>query len=205
MAVVAAVVVLLFGSLYPNLVPSTLNPDWSLTIYNASSTPVHAEDHDLGGADLRPAGDAVPGLDVLGVPATDLSRADPRIDRAVEAVDVNLWRVRASAAMRRYLLASVACGVLISGSTIASAVVLAQIVAGVITEPASRSAGALGWAAVDPGGAVGDSHARAVAAGPAVPARRDRGDRRPGRRRCCAPSPRCHRGSSPRSAIPPPR
>ena len=57
MTVVAAVVVLLFGSLYPNLVPSTLNPDWSLTIYNASSTAVHAEDHDLGGADLRPAGD----------------------------------------------------------------------------------------------------------------------------------------------------
>jgi cytochrome bd ubiquinol oxidase subunit II len=39
MTVVAAVVILLFGSLYPNLVPSTLNPDWSLTIYNASSTP----------------------------------------------------------------------------------------------------------------------------------------------------------------------
>jgi cytochrome d ubiquinol oxidase subunit II len=39
MAVVAAVVVLLFGSLYPNLVPSTLNPEWSLTIYNASSSP----------------------------------------------------------------------------------------------------------------------------------------------------------------------
>ena len=37
--VIAAVVVLLFGSLYPNLVPSTLNPEWSLTIYNASSTP----------------------------------------------------------------------------------------------------------------------------------------------------------------------
>lgn len=36
--VVAAVVILLFGSLYPNLVPSTLNPQWSLTIYNASST-----------------------------------------------------------------------------------------------------------------------------------------------------------------------
>ena len=32
-------VVLLFGALYPNLVPSTLNPEWSLTIYNASSTP----------------------------------------------------------------------------------------------------------------------------------------------------------------------
>ena len=37
--VVVAVVVLLFASLFPNLVPSTLNPDWSLTIYNASSTP----------------------------------------------------------------------------------------------------------------------------------------------------------------------
>lgn len=37
--VVAAVVVLLFGSLYPNLIPSTLNPDWSLTVHNASSSP----------------------------------------------------------------------------------------------------------------------------------------------------------------------
>jgi cytochrome bd ubiquinol oxidase subunit II len=38
-SVVIAVVVLLFGALYPNLVPSTLNSQWSLTIYNASSTP----------------------------------------------------------------------------------------------------------------------------------------------------------------------
>lgn len=37
--VVVAVVILLFGSLYPNLVPSTLDKQWSLTIYNASSTP----------------------------------------------------------------------------------------------------------------------------------------------------------------------
>lgn len=37
--VVAGVVVLLFGSLFPNLVPSTLNSEWNLTIYNASSTP----------------------------------------------------------------------------------------------------------------------------------------------------------------------
>jgi cytochrome bd ubiquinol oxidase subunit II len=37
--VVAAVVVLLFGVLYPNLVPSTLDEQWNLTIYNASSTP----------------------------------------------------------------------------------------------------------------------------------------------------------------------
>jgi cytochrome d ubiquinol oxidase subunit II len=37
--VVAGVVILLFGALYPNLVPSTLNKQWSLTIYNGSSTP----------------------------------------------------------------------------------------------------------------------------------------------------------------------
>ncbi len=37
--VIAAVVVLLFGSMYPNLLPSTLNPEWSVTIYNGSSTP----------------------------------------------------------------------------------------------------------------------------------------------------------------------
>lgn len=37
--VVASVVVLLFGSLFPNLVPSTLNSEWNVTIYTASSTP----------------------------------------------------------------------------------------------------------------------------------------------------------------------
>ncbi len=37
--VVAAVAVLIFGSMYPNLVPSTLNPEWSVTVENGSSTP----------------------------------------------------------------------------------------------------------------------------------------------------------------------
>ncbi len=37
--VVAAVVVLLFGALYPNLVPSTLDEQWNVTIHSASSTP----------------------------------------------------------------------------------------------------------------------------------------------------------------------
>ncbi|APE14540.1 cytochrome d ubiquinol oxidase subunit II [Mycobacterium sp. WY10] len=37
--VVAAVVTLLFGSLYPNLVPSTINPAYDLTIFNGSSSP----------------------------------------------------------------------------------------------------------------------------------------------------------------------
>jgi cytochrome bd ubiquinol oxidase subunit II len=33
------VVVLLLGALYPNLVPSNLNSEWSVTIYNGSSSP----------------------------------------------------------------------------------------------------------------------------------------------------------------------
>ncbi|BBZ04594.1 cytochrome D ubiquinol oxidase subunit II [Mycolicibacterium chitae] len=37
--VVVGVVGMLFIDLYPNLLPSTLNPDWNLTIYNASSNP----------------------------------------------------------------------------------------------------------------------------------------------------------------------
>ncbi|KWX67523.1 cytochrome d ubiquinol oxidase subunit II [Mycobacterium sp. NAZ190054] len=37
--VIAAVAVLIFGSMYPNLLPSTLNPDWNVTIFNGSSTP----------------------------------------------------------------------------------------------------------------------------------------------------------------------
>jgi cytochrome bd ubiquinol oxidase subunit II len=37
--VIAAVAVLVFGSMYPNLLPSTLDQQWSVTIYNGSSTP----------------------------------------------------------------------------------------------------------------------------------------------------------------------
>lgn len=53
-----------------------------------------------------------------------------------------------SPALRRHLAASVCCGVVITGAAITAAVVLAHVVAGVITEPASRSvshwAGSLG-------------------------------------------------------------
>jgi ATP-binding cassette subfamily C protein CydD len=41
--------------------------------------------------------------------------------------------------MRRHLAASVGCGVVITGSAIASAVLLAHVIAGIITEPASRT------------------------------------------------------------------
>ncbi|WP_408066783.1 thiol reductant ABC exporter subunit CydD [[Mycobacterium] crassicus] len=48
-----------------------------------------------------------------------------------------MWR--ASPAVRRFLAASVLCGVLISGCAIASAIVLARIVSAVITDPSTRS------------------------------------------------------------------
>jgi ATP-binding cassette subfamily C protein CydD len=47
--------------------------------------------------------------------------------------------------MRRYLVASAACGVLIGGATVASAWVLAHLVAGVITDPASRTVAHWSW------------------------------------------------------------
>ncbi len=75
--VVASLVVLYFGALYPNLMPSTIDPAYNLTVANAASSPLHADHHELGGADLRPARAAVPGLDVLGVPATYLADRIP--------------------------------------------------------------------------------------------------------------------------------
>jgi len=36
---IALTVVMVFGALYPNVLPSTLNPAWNLTIHNASSSP----------------------------------------------------------------------------------------------------------------------------------------------------------------------
>jgi len=47
--------------------------------------------------------------------------------------------------MRRHLITAVACGVLITGATIASAVVLAHIVARVITDPTARTIGQWVW------------------------------------------------------------
>ncbi len=52
-------------------------------------------------------------------------------------MDPRLWR--ASPALRRYLAAAVGCGVVISGCAIGSAMVLASIVAHVITDPSARN------------------------------------------------------------------
>lgn len=50
-------------------------------------------------------------------------------------------RLHAGAAVRRYLAASAFCGVIITGAAIACAVLLAHLVAAIITEPASRTVG----------------------------------------------------------------
>jgi ATP-binding cassette subfamily C protein CydD len=52
-------------------------------------------------------------------------------------VDPRLWR--ASSALRRFLIATVACGTAISGCAIGSAVVLAALAARIITDPAARN------------------------------------------------------------------
>jgi ATP-binding cassette, subfamily C, bacterial CydD len=59
-------------------------------------------------------------------------------DRTSRApLDPRLWR--ASTALRRYLVAEVGCGVLISGCAIGSAIVLASIVARVLGDTSARS------------------------------------------------------------------
>jgi ATP-binding cassette, subfamily C, bacterial CydD len=52
-------------------------------------------------------------------------------------IDPRLWR--GSTALRAHLAATVGCGVVISACTIASAILLASILAGVITDPAART------------------------------------------------------------------
>jgi ATP-binding cassette subfamily C protein CydD len=86
----------------------------------------------------------------LGFPATDLGRTDTAAHRPGKAcvlsanasatrgpLDPRLWR--ASVALRRYLIAAVGCGVVISGCAIGSAIVLASIVARVVGDAAARS------------------------------------------------------------------
>ncbi|MDH6193895.1 ATP-binding cassette subfamily C protein CydD [Mycobacterium frederiksbergense] len=78
----------------------------------------------------------------MGVPEADLRRSDTGTGRVVAAVGLNLWRALgirgasgSTVTLRRHLIAAVACGVTISASTIAAAVVLAHLVAGIIVEP----------------------------------------------------------------------
>ena len=98
-------------------------------------------------ADFRAAGDRLPGMDVLGVPATDLGRPDTRPDRPVAGARPDsrarprrpprLWRgcrgrCAASSSPR------CACGV-VTGRDDRVGRSAGHIVAGVITDPATRT------------------------------------------------------------------
>ena len=85
----------------------------------------------------RISADRIPPLDRSGE-ACVLSTKDSRAP-----LDPRLWR--ASAALRRFLAAAVGCGVVISGCAIGSAIVLAGVVARVVTDPSARSLHAPGW------------------------------------------------------------
>ena len=60
------------ASLYPNLVPSTLNSAMECDDLQRLVDPLHTQDHDVGDCDHGSADGRLPGMDVLGFPATDL-------------------------------------------------------------------------------------------------------------------------------------
>ena len=173
--VVAAVAVLLFGSLYPNLLPSTLDPAWSVTIYNGSSTPYTLKIMTWASLTLLPL--------VIGYQAWTYWVFRKRITADAIPASVGLSRRPSAEHARRRRPAAVAgldgdaplpgCHHVLRGGdrgrTIASAVMLATSSRGVITDPGAPLGGRTGGAALDPVGAVGHSHAGAVAAGPAAP------------------------------------
>ena len=67
--VVTAVVVLLFGAMYPDLVPSTLDPLVEFDGHQRILERLHLEDHDVGRCHFRAVGGGLPKLDVLGFPS----------------------------------------------------------------------------------------------------------------------------------------
>jgi ATP-binding cassette subfamily C protein CydD len=78
-------------------------------------------------------------VDVLGFSATHFGQGHSGLDRPCTAGDVN--GLHATSAMRRYLAVAVCCGVMVAGTAIAIAVVVAHIVAGIVTDPTSRTLG----------------------------------------------------------------
>ncbi len=75
----ALLVVGWFASLYPDVLPSTIDPAFSLTVENAASSPYTLTVMSLGGAGLRAADPGVPGVELLGVPQADLGAPDPGV------------------------------------------------------------------------------------------------------------------------------
>ena len=84
--VIGASVLALFGALYPNVLPSTVDPAYSLSIADTASSPYTLTVMTWVAAFGAPGGAGLPGLDVLGVPQAGDCReplgALPRLSRA---------------------------------------------------------------------------------------------------------------------------
>ncbi len=65
---VAFFVLTIFTLLYPNVMVSSLNPNWNLTIQNASSSPLHAKVNDHSHPYIPACCPDLPGMDVLDLP-----------------------------------------------------------------------------------------------------------------------------------------
>ena len=60
----------IFLQLYPHVLLSSLNPAWSLTIYNASSSPYTLTVMTIVASDIRSDRAGISGLVVPGIPET---------------------------------------------------------------------------------------------------------------------------------------
>ena len=90
---IVAAVAMLFLTLFPNVMPSTLDDACEPHGHQRLVQPVHPEDHDLGARSSPPRRAALPGLDLLGVPQAASARStSPR------AVSVRIRRETARSA-----------------------------------------------------------------------------------------------------------
>ena len=94
----------LFMALFPRVMVSSLDPEWSLTIYNASSTPYTLQVMSIVAVIFVPIVLAYQALDVLGVPAPDHGGDEARVLIPLPGAD--LTRIVPSAGAGRCRAAS---------------------------------------------------------------------------------------------------
>jgi hypothetical protein len=73
----ALTVASLFATLYPNVMPSSTDAAYSLTVDNASSTDYTLKVMTVVALAITPGGAVLPGLDLLGVPQADQQPPHP--------------------------------------------------------------------------------------------------------------------------------
>ena len=79
---IAACILAIFVDLYPNVMVSSTSKAYNLTVHNTASAPVLAQGDDRRRGRLPAAGAALPGLDLLRVPAPRQPVRIPRPPRS---------------------------------------------------------------------------------------------------------------------------